>query len=116
VAHEMIARPLFEEDVAHLTARAANGLGVVVNSKEWPVLDVTIEHATPLRLRFTCDNWEEQPPAISCSMLMAPFSRGTCPVVFSIPVDSFACVACVNITNIPATSPTGGKTTAAKMV
>jgi hypothetical protein len=64
VAHEAISKPAFEEDVAALTARAAESLGIVIHSKEWPILDVTINHSRPIRFRFYCDDWDDSPPSI----------------------------------------------------
>ena len=64
MAHEAISRQLFEEDVAVLSDKVAAGMAVVVNSREFPVLDVTINHRAPLRLRFQCDNWNDSPPSI----------------------------------------------------
>jgi len=64
VAHEAIARPLFEADVAALTDPAAERLQLVVHTKQWPVLDVTVAHSKPLRLRFTCDSWNTLAPSI----------------------------------------------------
>ncbi len=65
MASEAIARPLFEQDVGHLTEAAAKVMGVVVNAREWPVFDVTILHKTPVRLRFTCKEWDALPPSIA---------------------------------------------------
>lgn len=93
MAHEMVARPLFEEDVAHLTDRVAASIGVVVNSKTWPVLDVTIEHSIPLRLRFTCDNWSEQPPSIKLlNADGAPFSGKLPGGIFNAGNGKFICM------------------------
>jgi hypothetical protein len=65
VAHEAIAKPLFEQDVAFLTDEIAARMKISLHSKDWPVLDVTIQHTRPLRLRFRCDSWSELPPSIA---------------------------------------------------
>lgn len=64
MAHEALSRRLFEDDVSHVTEMAAKTIGVSVNKKDWPTLDVTIDHSPKIRLRFTCDNWDDQPPSI----------------------------------------------------
>lgn len=64
MAHEAISRRLFEEDVAVLSDKVAESMDVVVNAREFPVLDVTINHRRPLRLHFHCDNWNDLPPSI----------------------------------------------------
>ncbi len=64
MANEAIARPLFEKDVDAITDSLAERLQLAVHAKQWPVLDVTIEHTKPLRLRFTCDSWNDVPPSI----------------------------------------------------
>jgi hypothetical protein len=64
VAHEELSKRLFENDLASLTDEVAASLGLKVHSRTWPLLDVTIEHSAPIRLKFTCDNWDDQPPAI----------------------------------------------------
>ena len=75
MAHEAIAKPGFEQDLAALSDSVAERLNVVVHSKDWPILDVTIQHTRPLRLRFTCDNWNDLPPSIALlNSDGAPFS------------------------------------------
>lgn len=65
MAHETVSRALFEQDVAHITAVVAQRLKLVIHSKQWPVLDVTIEHTQPLRLKFICDDWDDTPPSLA---------------------------------------------------
>jgi Predicted metal binding domain len=65
VAHEAISRALFEVDLQALPSAAAEAMDVIVHSREWPILDVTVNHPRPIRFRFTCNNWNEQPPSIA---------------------------------------------------
>ncbi len=64
MAHPEISKRLFDKDVAALTEEAAKSLRFAVNSKEFPTLDVTVEHSKPIRLRFQCEDWDDQPPSI----------------------------------------------------
>lgn len=64
MAHEAVSRQLFEKDVAVLSDKVAAGMNVLVNSRDFPVLDITINHTVSLRLRFQCDNWNDSPPSI----------------------------------------------------
>lgn len=79
MAHEAISRQLFERDVAVLSDKVAKEMDVVVNSREFPILDVTINHKVPLRLKFICNNWNDAPPSIE--LLTSDGSRfsGTMP-------------------------------------
>jgi len=63
---ELLSRAAFDRDVGRLDRRMAAKFGWTVVTSEYPVLDVIFEHAVaaPLRLRFTCDNWDELPPRI----------------------------------------------------
>jgi hypothetical protein len=62
--HEALARANFERDVAALPAATADRLGLTVHSRVFPILDVTIKHTTPIRLRFHGDSFDELPPSI----------------------------------------------------
>jgi hypothetical protein len=63
---EALSRAAFERDVGRLDRRTAEKFGWTVVTAEYPVLDVSFKHATaaPLRLRFTCTDWDELPPSI----------------------------------------------------
>lgn len=63
--HEALARANFERDVAALGDVSAARLKVIVYERSYPILDVTIEHSKPLRLRFQGDGFDEMPPAIT---------------------------------------------------
>jgi hypothetical protein len=64
---EVISRAAFERDVGRLDRRTAGKFGWKVVTAEFPILDVIFEHASaaPLRLRLTCDDWDELPPSIA---------------------------------------------------
>lgn len=61
-----ISKAAFDRDVGRLDPRLAKRRDWAILQAEYPVLDVVFRHggASPLRLRFTCDHWDEQPPAI----------------------------------------------------
>lgn len=62
--HEALARAIFDRDVAALTDKSAARQKLIVHERSFPVLDVTIEHRRPLRLRLQADGWDETPPSI----------------------------------------------------
>lgn len=62
--HEALARLNFDKDVGALGDLAAERFGLTVHSRVYPILDATIQHTTPLRLRLQADSWDEQPPSI----------------------------------------------------
>lgn len=62
--HEALSKLKFDKDVAVLTAEYAKKMEWTVHSMTFPTLDVTIAHSVPVRLCFTCDSWDEQPPSI----------------------------------------------------
>jgi hypothetical protein len=65
VAHEQLARLLFQQDVSALGPAAAKALGLTVLCATWPVLDVSIADAAPVRLRFNCEHWNDLAPSIT---------------------------------------------------
>jgi hypothetical protein len=62
--HEVLALAKFDNDVADLGDVAADSCGLTVNQRAYPILDVTIRHSRPLRLRMNAPNWDDQPPGI----------------------------------------------------
>ena len=62
--HESLARINFEHDVAALSEVFAERQKLVVHARSYPMLDVTVEHTKPLRLRLQGDSFDELPPAI----------------------------------------------------
>lgn len=63
--HEALARANFERDVAVLSGRVAEIGRLTVHERVFPLLDATIVHTKPLRLRMQADNWDELPPSIT---------------------------------------------------
>jgi hypothetical protein len=63
--HEALARANFEEDVAALTDVTAARQKLIVHTRCYPILDVTVRHAKPIRLRFQGDSFDELPPGIT---------------------------------------------------
>jgi hypothetical protein len=76
---EALSRAAFDRDVGRLDRRMADKFGWEVVTTRFPVLDVIFRHstATPLRLRFTCADWDELPPSIE--LLSADGSHLTAP-------------------------------------
>lgn len=65
MVHEALARKNFERDTAFLTEAYCARLGWELHQCAFPVLDITVKAATPIRLRSTCQNWDEEPPSIA---------------------------------------------------
>ncbi|WP_316213767.1 MULTISPECIES: putative metal-binding protein [unclassified Bradyrhizobium] len=63
--HEALAKANFERDVAMLTDSIAARLQLIVHSRDYPILDVTVEHTKAVRFRLRGDNFDELPPAIA---------------------------------------------------
>lgn len=62
--HEALARANFDHDVADLGDVAASSYRLIVHARTYPILDVTISHSKPLRVRMRADDWDDLPPAI----------------------------------------------------
>lgn len=62
--HPGLAKKNFERDIAKLREELVCAFNWQINSKEFPVFDVTIKHTIPIRLRLRCDDWDENPPSI----------------------------------------------------
>ena len=62
--HEALARANFEQDVADLGDVAACSYGLIVHARAYPILDVTVSHSRPLRVRMRGDDWDDLPPSI----------------------------------------------------
>ena len=62
--HEALARANFERDIGFLTSIFLRSRGWTLNEATCPILDVTFESDTPLRLRLQCDEWNELPPSV----------------------------------------------------
>ncbi|MFO1144405.1 MAG: putative metal-binding protein [Amaricoccus sp.] len=63
---EALSRAAFSRDVGRIHARSARLYGWTILESGYPLLDVLFDHATavPVRLRLTCTDWDELPPAI----------------------------------------------------
>jgi len=63
---EALARGAFERDVGRLDKRLVKRRRWTVVAADYPVLDVIFGHPSraPLRLRITCDDWDDLPPSI----------------------------------------------------
>lgn len=82
--HPAAAKALFDEDVSTLSAALAQRRGWEFHSLEFPLVDCSFAapNRTPLRLRFTCDNWNDLPPEITLhatdgTLLTAPLTNPT---------------------------------------
>jgi hypothetical protein len=62
--HEALARVNFDRDVAGFSDVAAERFGLFIHSRAFPVLDATIRHTKPLRVRLRGDDWDDLPPSI----------------------------------------------------
>lgn len=64
--HEEAARLLFENACERIPPEVIHARGWKVNTTKYPVLDLTFdaEGRTPLRLRMTCDDWNDLAPSI----------------------------------------------------
>ncbi|MBB4374427.1 hypothetical protein GGD63_007257 [Bradyrhizobium sp. cir1] len=40
-------------------------MNLVVHSRDYPILDVTVQHTQPVRLRFQGDSFDELPPLVT---------------------------------------------------
>ena len=79
--HEALARVKFDSDVADLGGVAADSCDLTVHQRAYPILDVTVRHSRPLRLRMSAPNRDDQPPSIELlnpdgSPLPAPIPGG----------------------------------------
>jgi hypothetical protein len=65
--HPAASLALFNDDVATLTPELARRRGWILHTLEFPTVDCsfTASARTTLRVRLMCDDWNDQPPAIS---------------------------------------------------
>ena len=65
--HLAASRALFERDVATLSSELARRRQWVLHSLTYPLIDCSFsaEHRTTLRVRFTCDDWNDLPPSVT---------------------------------------------------
>jgi hypothetical protein len=62
--HEALVKANFEADAAKLSDESAARVGLKIHARIYPILDVTVRHSRPLRLKLHCDSWDELPPSI----------------------------------------------------
>lgn len=63
--HEFLAAKNFERDTRVLTEAYCKRSGWRMITCAFPVLDIVIVANRELRLRLTCNDWDEQPPSIA---------------------------------------------------
>ena len=61
--HEALAKANFDADAAILTDLFLHSRNWTLNKLEFPIMDVTFKGSLPLRMRLTCNDWNELPPA-----------------------------------------------------
>ena len=61
--HELLVKRRFEDEIGSLTPRFLSNRCWLLNEVDYPIIDLTFCGSRPLRLRLTCDNWDEQPPS-----------------------------------------------------
>jgi hypothetical protein len=61
--HETLVRHNFDQDAAILTPLFLRSRNWSINELQFPIMDVTFKGSKPVRMRLTCDNWNELPPA-----------------------------------------------------
>jgi hypothetical protein len=65
--HPAAAKQLFERDVGPLSPALAQRRGWTLHALEFPIIDCsfTAIGRTPLRVRLTCNDWNDLPPSIT---------------------------------------------------
>jgi hypothetical protein len=64
--NDLASKALFDAAVEKLSAELLKIRGWTLNSKDYPVLDVTfVKDVNKGRVRMLCDNWDELPPSIA---------------------------------------------------
>ena len=63
--HEVLAKRKFDEDVVSLNDVLLRISRIIVNSRCYPLLDLTFDHRIPLRLLLHAPNWDEMPPSVA---------------------------------------------------
>ena len=64
--HDLVSRRIFDEETAGLTDRICEGRGWKLYGLSYPIIDIGFTAPTRpgVRLRLTCDNYNELPAAI----------------------------------------------------
>ncbi len=65
--HPIASKALFDAEVANLTPSLAARRGWTFHCLDYPLIDCSFTMATrtPIRLRLTCDEWNDSPPSIT---------------------------------------------------
>jgi hypothetical protein len=61
--HEALARANFDRDARFLSTIFVASRKWELHTCEFPIIDVTFNGTRPLRVRLTCDNWDELAPS-----------------------------------------------------
>lgn len=75
--HEQLVKLKFSQDAGVLTPAFLKSRNWALNELSFPIIDVTFLGNVPLRMRLSCDNWDEEPP--SCGILNADGTPWTGP-------------------------------------
>lgn len=62
--HEALAKLNFERDTQFFDADCAAKIGMTLHENVFPVIDVTVNHSRPIRLKLTARNWDSEPSSI----------------------------------------------------
>lgn len=64
---EFVSKQKFDQAVAVLTPRLLKAYGWTLLAADYPLLDILFEKGAmpPLRLRLSCEGWDEEPPSIA---------------------------------------------------
>lgn len=64
--HLAASKNLFEQDTARLTQRFVDAREWTVHTIDYPIIDCSFSASsrTTMRLRLSCDNWNDDPPSI----------------------------------------------------
>ncbi len=63
VVHEILAKANFDREAGFITPILAANRNWELHTCEFPIIEVTFNGSRPLRVRLTCDDWDEQPPS-----------------------------------------------------
>jgi hypothetical protein len=61
--HPALAKINFDRDVALITAQFLKNRGWAVHGRDFPILDISFVGSRILRVKLTCSEWDELPPA-----------------------------------------------------
>jgi hypothetical protein len=69
--HPAASKARFEEEVANFSSSLAARRGWTFHSLDYPLIDCSfaMNARTPIRLRLTCDDWNDRPPSITLHVI-----------------------------------------------